>query len=134
MPRRNDFRPEDREPDVEIYNVAPPVMPPSPAGANAEIGGEAAASRRVAGLPPELADDPDHRPGVATPDEEPFLGYDGLDLDRVLDWIRDADPDPDQLRAILAYEGRHLGREAIVEECRDRLRRLGEAPDRKSVV
>ena len=120
--------PEPRRPDPETYNVAPSTMPPSPAGANADIGGEAAASRRMAGLPPELADSPEHRPGRPTPDPEPFLGYDGLPLDDVLAWIRDADPEAPLLRRILGYERGHRHREPIVRECRERLQRLGDLP------
>lgn len=116
--------PEERQPDAGIYDVAPITMPPSPAGAEAERWGEAAASRRLAGLPPDVARRPEHRPGEPTPDPEPFLGYDGLDTDGVLAWIRDADPEPELLRAIRAYESTHRRRPAILEECTDRLRRL----------
>jgi len=122
MPEHERFAPEEPEPDIETYDVAPPDMPPAPAGANAEIGGEAAASRRVAGLPPDLARDPDHRPG-ATPDPEPFLGYDSLALDDLLDWIDEEEPGPDTLLQILEYEERHRGRQTIIDECKDRLER-----------
>lgn len=121
-------RPHDETKDAESYNVAPPTMPPAPAGANAEIGGEAAASRRHAGLPPQLRREPEHRAGEPTPGREPILGYDGMDLDTVLGWIEDVDPEPNRLRALLAYERTHRDREAVVKECRDRLRRLGELP------
>jgi hypothetical protein len=117
--------PEERDPLIELYDVAPEAMPPSPAGGGAETGGEAAASRRLAGLPPELAAKPDHRAGVAA-DAEPFLGYDGLDTAMVLDWIRDADPDAGQLRRIAEYEAAHRHRESILRECEDRIRRLEE--------
>lgn len=116
--------PEERDPEIELYDVSPRAMPPSPAGGGAETGGEAAASRRLAGLPPELAEKPDHRAGEVTPGAEPFLGYDGLDVALVLDWIRDADPDAAQLRRIVEYENAHRHREPIVRECTDRLRRL----------
>lgn len=120
------FAPEDRLPDVELYDVTPKNMPPSPAGGGAETGGEPAASRRLAGLPPELARDPDYRPGEPTPGREPFLGYDGLAMDDILDWIDRADPDPEQLRAIYFYEKEHLHRDPILEECERRLEKLGE--------
>ena len=68
MPEREEFAPEERDPDFEFYDVAPPDMPPSPAGANVEIGGEAAASRRHAGIPDDLADESTHTVGEATPD------------------------------------------------------------------
>lgn len=127
MSPRERFAPEEREDDVETYNVAPANMPPAPAGANAEIGGEAAASRRVAGLPPDLADEPDHRAGEATPRPEPFLGYDGLAVAESLAWIVEADPDPDLLDRILDYETSHRARNPIIEECRERLQRWEES-------
>lgn len=127
MSPRERFAPEEREEDVETYNVAPANMPPAPAGANAEIGGEAAASRRVAGLPPDLADEPDHRAGEATPRPEPFLGYDGLAVADSLAWIEEADPDPDLLGRILDYEIRHRARSPIIEECQERLQRWEES-------
>jgi hypothetical protein len=127
MPRRDRFAPEDREKDVELYDAAPPDMPPSPAGADVENGGEAAASRRLAGLPPHLARNPEHRVGEASPEPEPFLGYDGLPTDDVLGWIADADPDPEQLRTILDYERTHGQRALITDECRARLQRWEES-------
>lgn len=130
MAERYEFAPEEREPDVEDYDAAPEEMPPSPAGADVEIGGEAASSRRQAGLPRRLADSAEQRPGEPTPDHEPVLGYDGLVTDDVLDWIRDADPEPDQLRAILDYEGTHLEREPVLRELRERLDRFEEPPGR----
>jgi hypothetical protein len=127
MSTRRRFTPEESEPEIETYNVAPPNMPPAPAGAGAEIGGEAAASRRVAGLPPDLAEEPQHQPGEATPRAEPFLGYDGLALNDSLAWIQEADPGPDLLREIIDYEAEHRDREPIIEECRERLQRWEDA-------
>lgn len=121
-------RPQDKPEEAETYNVAPPTMPPAPAGANAEIGGEAAASRRHAGLPPRLQREPEHRAGEPTPGREPVLGYDGMDLDTVLAWIEEADPGPEQLFTLLEYERTHRDREAVVDEYRVRLRRLTEPP------
>lgn len=120
--------PDPARPDPETYNVAPGDMPPSPAGANAEIGGEAAASRRFAGLPPDLADDPERQPGKVSPDPEPVLGFDGMSVDDVLDWIRDADPEPAVIRRILGYERGNRARDPIIRECRDRLRKFEELP------
>lgn len=125
MSPRERFAPEEPDPDIETYDVAPADMPPAPAGANAELGGEAAASRRVAGLPPELADEPDRQPGT-TPEPEPFLGYDSLPLDDILDWIDEEEPDPDSLRQIIEYEERHRKRQTVIDECRDRLERWQE--------
>lgn len=122
MSARERFAPEEQEPDVETYDVAPPDMPPAPAGANAEIGGEAAASRRLAGLPPELARERDHDPDTP-PSPEPFLGYDSLPLDDLLDWIEEEEPGPEDLHQIIEYEEAHRGRETIIDECRGRLER-----------
>lgn len=108
--------------DPGAYDVAPPYMPPAPAGAEADIGGEAAASRRVARLPPDLVDTP--VPPGEVEAAEPILGYDGLEVDGVLEWIRDADPDADQLRAMLQYEAGHRDRLEVMRECAARLRRL----------
>jgi len=116
------------EVEVRLYNAALDDMPPAAAGANAEVGGEAAASRRVAGLPPELEREPEHRVGEPTPGPEPFLGYDGLPTDDLLGWIDEADPDPGELRAIFEYERQHRDREAVVHELKERLRRHGQRP------
>ncbi|HET9983934.1 MAG TPA: hypothetical protein VFQ38_10120 [Longimicrobiales bacterium] len=116
---------EDREFVVRLYNVAPEEMPPSPAGGGAEAGGEAAASRRPAGLPPELEARPEHQSGVPTPGAEPILGYDGMATDDLVEWIYDADPDPATLRAIYEYERENERREAVLDEVEDRLRRIG---------
>lgn len=128
MADRNEFVPEEREPDIEEYNVAPPEMPPSPAGADAEIGGEAAASRRQAGIPRRLEGEPIHRGGEATPGSEPVLGYDGMATGDVLDWIRDADPDLDQLRAIHDYEATTRERAPVLRECQERIARFEHPP------
>ncbi len=121
---------EGGEADVRLYNAALGDMPPAAGGANAEIGGEAAASRRVAGLPPELERRPEHRVGSATPGAEPFLGYDGLPTDDLLAWIDEADPDPPELRALFDYEREHREREAVLHELKERLRAHGQRPDR----
>ncbi len=119
---------EGAQADVRLYNVAWSEMPPAAGGANAEVGGEAAASRRVAGLPSELEREPEHRTGEATPGREPFLGYDGLPTDDLLAWIDEADPDPGELRALFDYERTHRGREAVTHELKERLRAYGERP------
>ncbi len=116
------------EVEVRLYNAALDDMPPAAAGANAEVGGEAAASRRVAGLPPELEREPEHRTAVPTPGPEPFLGYDGLPTDDLLAWIDEADPDPGELRALFDYEREHREREAVLHELKERLRAYGERP------
>lgn len=126
MSTRDRFAPENRESNVEGYDVAPADMPPAPAGASAESGGEAAASRRLAGLPPELARTEDHTAGQATPHPEPFLGYDGLPVDDILSWIDQEDPGPDLLQRILGYEAEHRDRALIREECQVRIQRWQE--------
>jgi hypothetical protein len=124
MSTRDRFAPEDREDDIEIYDAAPADMPPSPAGADVEIGGEAAASRRLAGLPPHLAEKPQHHPGEEPDTQpEPFLGYDGLPLDDILDWIDQEDPGPDLLQKIVGYETLNRNREIILDDCQQRLQR-----------
>jgi hypothetical protein len=124
MASRDRFAPEDREDDIEIYDAAPADMPPSPAGANVEDGGEAAASRRLAGLPPHLAEKAEHHTGQ-TPETrpEPFLGYDGLPLDDILDWIDQEDPGPDLLQKIAGYEAENRNRAIILDDCQERLQR-----------
>ena len=125
MTERNRFLPEERDDDFELYDVAPPDMPPSPAGANTEIGGESAASRRVAGPPSDQADNPENRVGEPTPGAEPILGYDSLGTDDVIAWVKAADPDEPELRRLLEYETRHRNRDSIVELLSERLRKLG---------
>ncbi len=119
---------EGGEVDVRLYNAALDNMPPAAGGANAELGGEAASSRRVAGLPPELEREPEHRPGEPPAGPEPFLGYDGLPTDDLLVWIDEADPDPGELRALFDYERGHRDREAILHELKERLRAWGRRP------
>jgi len=119
---------EGRTEEVRLYNAAPADMPPAAAGAGAELGGEAAASRRVAGLPADLERSPEHAVGEPTQGAEPFLGYDGLPGDDLLDWIDQADPDPGELRAFFDYECSHRGREAVLHELRERLRSFGQRP------
>jgi hypothetical protein len=126
MPIGDRFAPEDRDSEIEGYDVAPADMPPAPAGAGAEDGGEAAASRRVAGLPPEIASEPEHQPGRATPRVEPFLGYDGLPLDDILTWIDQEDPGPDLLQEIAGYEAENRDRQIILDECEQRIQRWAE--------
>lgn len=129
MQDREEFAPEERDADFELYDAAPPDMPPSPAGADVEIGGEAASSRRTAGLPADLAARPEFTPGRPTPDPEPFLGYDSLATSDVLDWIAAADPEVDRLRAIYTYERAHRDRDPITLECMRRIRALGDSTE-----
>src|SRR5690606_13398806 len=124
MTERDRFAPAERESDFEFYDAAPPSMPPSPAGANTEAGGEAAASRRNAGLPEDFEHRPDRTPGRPPPGPEPFLGFDGLDADASLQWARDTDPGPALLSRIVHYERRNRNRDLVIDECNRRLERL----------
>ena len=126
--------PDDAETGTEtvrLYDAAWAEMPPGTAGSGVEAGGEAAASRRVAGLPLDLEQEPEHRVGEPTPGAEPFLGYDSLTVDDLIGWIEQADPDPEDLRRLYEYEGAHRRREAVLHDVSERLRRFGERPDRR---
>jgi hypothetical protein len=48
-------------------------------------------------------------------EEEPVLGYDGMDQEALLDWLIDARLDRDTLTRIRRYETGNLGREAVIE-------------------
>jgi len=52
-------------------------------------------------------------------DEEPVLGYDGMDRDTVVDWLRSADLDPDTLARVHAYESAHQRRGLVLETVAD---------------
>lgn len=49
-----------------------------------------------------------------TGDAEPILGYDGMDQETVIDWIRDADLDQATLLRIRSYEMGHRTREPVI--------------------
>jgi hypothetical protein len=53
--------------------------------------------------------------------QEPVLGYDGMDRDTLLDWLRDADLDRSTLLRIQAYEGANLAREPVLDAVEDML-------------
>lgn len=57
----------------------------------------------------------------ADADEEPVLGYDGMDRDTLIQWLHDAELDPDTLIRIHEYEARHHGRGAVLEAISDLL-------------
>jgi hypothetical protein len=48
-------------------------------------------------------------------EEEPVLGYDGMDRDTLNGWLRSADLDADTLRAIRTYEASHLARQPVLD-------------------
>jgi hypothetical protein len=53
--------------------------------------------------------------------QEPVLGYDGMDRDTLLDWLRDADLDRGTLLRIQAYESANLARGPILDAVEDML-------------
>ena len=48
-------------------------------------------------------------------DEEPILGYDGMDRDTLIQWIRDSRLDEDTLIRIHEYEAAHQARERVLQ-------------------
>ena len=54
-------------------------------------------------------------------EEEPVLGYDGMDEDALLDWLQGAHLDDDTLLRARWYEQRHLSREAVLDALDSRL-------------
>lgn len=62
--------------------------------------------------------------GTAEPDdleEEPILGYDGMDVETLRDWVADAGLDRATLLRMREYEEAHLGREGVLAAIDDRL-------------
>lgn len=51
--------------------------------------------------------------GADESDEEPVLGYDGMDRDTLIDWLRDANLDALTLRRVRRYEAGHADRAAV---------------------
>jgi hypothetical protein len=54
-------------------------------------------------------------------EEEPVLGYDGMDQEALLDWLVDARLDRSTLARIRRYEAENLGRESVIEAVEDLL-------------
>jgi hypothetical protein len=54
-------------------------------------------------------------------DEEPILGYDGMDRDTLIQWIRDARLDEDTLIRIHEYEATHQRRDRVMQAVSDLL-------------
>ncbi|HEV2149081.1 MAG TPA: hypothetical protein VGR37_16865 [Longimicrobiaceae bacterium] len=48
-------------------------------------------------------------------DEEPILGYDGMDRDMLIQWIRDAQLDEDTLIRIHEYEAANQRRDRVMQ-------------------
>jgi hypothetical protein len=57
----------------------------------------------------------------AEAEEEPILGYDGMDRDTLIQWIRDAQLDEDTLIRIHEYEAAHQARERVLQAVSDLL-------------
>ena len=53
--------------------------------------------------------------------QEPVLGYDGMDRDTLLDWLRDADLDRSTLLRIQAYESANEARGPVLAAVEDML-------------
>jgi hypothetical protein len=53
--------------------------------------------------------------------QEPVLGYDGMDRDTLLDWLRDADLDRSTLLRIQAYESANEARGPVLDAVEDML-------------
>jgi hypothetical protein len=59
---------------------------------------------------------PGGRPAPRFPeDEEPVLGYDGMDRDMLIGWLRDSELDEETLFRVHEYEATHQRREPVLE-------------------
>ncbi len=58
-------------------------------------------------------------------DEEPVLGYDGMDRDSLVDWLRDASLDEETLLHIERYERSKENREPVLDAVGDLLAAFG---------
>lgn len=63
----------------------------------------------------------DEEGGIAPDGQEPVLGYDGMDRDTLLEWLRDADLDRTTLLRIQAYETANLARTPVLDAIEDML-------------
>lgn len=61
----------------------------------------------------------------ADTDEEPVLGYDGMDRDTLVDWIRDSTLDEETLLRIERYERSKENREPVLDAVGDLLASFG---------
>ena len=68
-----------------------------------------------------FGDDEDDTGGYLPGGQEPVLGYDGMDRDTLLDWLRDADLDHGTLLRIQAYESANLARGPVLDAVADML-------------
>ena len=58
-------------------------------------------------------------------EEEPVLGYDGMDRDTMLDWLREASLDEATLLRMERYEKTHHNREPVLDAIADQLSAFG---------
>ncbi len=65
--------------------------------------------------------DDDEEGDVSAGGQEPVLGYDGMDRDTLLDWLRDADLDRGTLLRIQAYESANEARGPVLDAIEDML-------------
>ncbi len=65
----------------------------------------------------------DRTPDIAPrqEEEEPILGYDGMDADTLIDWLERAELDALALRRMRGYEVRHRDRQDVLEAIDDLL-------------
>jgi hypothetical protein len=68
---------------------------------------------------PFAGDDEDGEVGLDG--QEPVLGYDGMDRDTLLEWLRDAELDRSTLLRIQAYETANLARGPVLDAVDDML-------------
>jgi hypothetical protein len=61
----------------------------------------------------------------ADADEEPVLGYDGMDRDSLVEWLRDASLDEETLLYIERYERSKQNRAPVLDEVGDLLAAFG---------
>ena len=54
-------------------------------------------------------------------ESEPVLGYDGMDVDGLIDWMDHSAPDRSTLERMRAYETAHLAREGVLTAISERL-------------
>jgi len=59
--------------------------------------------------------------GLDEDDEEPVLGYDGMDRDTLIDWLGDAALDEPTLRRVRRYELFHENRQPVLDAIEDLL-------------
>jgi hypothetical protein len=80
-------------------------------------------------LPPALGgddgDELDRLDAEPQVEEEPVLGYDGMDRDTVVDWLREATLDEATLMRMERYERAHANREPVLDAIADQLTAFG---------